>query len=90
MFELLVFVGAGIGGFVIAKDFVRTRLRFVDGIRHPFVPLLAGVGAALVTWPLALLPLVSAGTAAIFGLGAGLGTRRGVQLLTSGEPRPPR
>ena len=85
MFELLVTVGAVIGGFVIARDFVRSRLRFVDAIHHPLAPVLAGIAAALVTWPLALLPVITTGTAAGFGLGAGLGTRRGQKLLKSGQ-----
>jgi len=85
MFELLVTVGAVIGGFVIARDFVRRRLRFVDAIHHPLAPFLAGIVAALVTWPLALLPVITTGTAAVFGLGAGLGTRRGQKLLKSGQ-----
>jgi hypothetical protein len=85
MIGLLVTVGAVIGGFVIAREFVRSRLRFVDAIHHPLAPFIAGIAAALVTWPLALLPVITTGTAAVFGLGAGLGTRRGQKLLKSGQ-----
>ena len=53
MFELLVFIGAGIGGFVLARDFVRRRLRFVDAVHHPLAPLLAGLRRRPGAWPLA-------------------------------------
>ena len=85
MFELLVVIGAGIGGYIIARDFVRTRLRFVDAIHHPLAPFIAGIGVALAAWPLALLPVITTGTTAILGLGAGLGTRKGQKLLKSGN-----
>lgn len=85
MFELLVFIGAGIGGFVLARDFVRRRLRFVDAVHHPLAPLAAGLGAALVAWPLAALPLITTAATTLFGLGAGLGTRNGARLLKAGE-----
>jgi hypothetical protein len=35
----------------------------------------------LLAWPLSLLPLVSAGPAAIFGLGVGLGTATGARMV---------
>ena len=34
-------VAAGIAGFSIARNFVQTRLRFVDAIRSPAAPWLA-------------------------------------------------
>lgn len=85
MLDFLVVIGALAGGFVLARDFVRTRLRFVDRARHPLAPLIAGVGAAIVALPLAILPVITAGTAGLFGLGAGLGTRSGQKLLGRGE-----
>jgi len=85
MIETMIFVLAGIGGFVIARNFVRNRLRYVDAIRSPLVPILAGVGAALVSWPLAALPLITTATSAIFGLGAGFGTRSGVKAIQAGQ-----
>jgi hypothetical protein len=84
MFGFLVFLGAGIGGFILARDFVRSRLRFVDAVHSPLAPLLAGLAAALITWPLAALPVITVGTSAIFGLGTGLGTRSGARALKSG------
>lgn len=74
MIEALLILAAGIGGYLIARGFVRRRLRFVDAAQSRLAPLVAGVTAALVALPLALLPLVSGVTAVAFGLGAALGT----------------
>jgi hypothetical protein len=65
-------------GYTQARRFVSTRLRYVDAINNPFVPVLAGVGAAVVAIPLvAVLPLVAGGTAAAFGLSVGMGVAAG-------------
>jgi hypothetical protein len=80
-------VAAGIGGFTLARTFVRNRLRFVDGIYSPAAPWIAGLAAAVIAWPVALLPLVTTTTTTIFGLGAGLGTASGVKALKRGESR---
>lgn len=85
MLGLIIVTLVAIGGFVAARNFVKDRLRFVDGIRSPFAPLVAGVGAALISWPLALLPVITTGLCAVFGIAAGLGTRSGVKALRSGE-----
>lgn len=82
---LTVTVAAGVGGFLLARDFVRRRLRFVDAVYSPVAPFLAGLVAAVVALPVAILPVVSATTAAIFGIGTGLGTRSGVRALRRGS-----
>jgi hypothetical protein len=86
---LTVTLGGGILAFGFARGFVRRRLRFVDAVRSPFVPILAAVGAAILVMPLTLLPLVkvviTGVTAAVVGLGAGLGTRSGVKALQRGQ-----
>lgn len=87
MYSTLLFivtVAAAVGGYIVARNFVRRRLRFVDAVYSPLAPLLAGVAAAAVAWPLALLPLVTTGTAAAFGIGTGLGTRSGAKALKRG------
>jgi hypothetical protein len=67
-------------GYTTARRFVRSRLRFVDGIRTWRAPILAGIGAAIVFWPLAVvLPWIPAGTAVLFGLSVGAGVRAGVK-----------
>jgi hypothetical protein len=82
---LALSVAAAIGGFVLARRFVQQRLRFVDGIRSPVAPFVAGLVAALVAWPVTLLPIVTTMTAAIFGIGAGLGTASGIKALKRGD-----
>jgi len=88
---LTVTVGSGILAFGFARGFVRRRLRFVDAIRSPVAPVLAAVGAAILVMPLTMLPLVkvviTGVTAAVVGLGAGLGTRSGVKALQRGDVR---
>lgn len=84
-----VAVGGGILAFGFARGFVRRRLRFVDAVRSPVAPVLAAVGAAILVMPLTLLPLVkilvTGVTAALVGVGAGLGTRSGVKALQRGQ-----
>lgn len=80
---------AGVLAFGFARGFVRRRLRFVEAIRSPLAPLVAAVVAALLVAPLTMLPLVKVVvtglTAAVVGLGAGLGTRSGVKALQRGD-----
>jgi hypothetical protein len=77
-------VAAGIFGFAFAREYQLRKLRFVDGTRNPAWPWIAGLVAALVFSPLALLPLIGTGTAVIFGLGTGLGAASGVKALRRG------
>jgi hypothetical protein len=73
---------AAIGGYVGVKRFVRRRLRFVDALHRPFVPLLAGAGAFLLALPVVgLLPIVGGATAALFGIGVGAGIAAGRREL---------
>jgi len=88
MFQIISLAIAVVGGvfaFGFSRGFVRRRLRFVDAARSPLVPLVAGAGAALIVSPLTLLPLITGFTAAVVGIGAGLGTASGVKALKSGE-----
>lgn len=85
MFEFLAFwlwvVLTGflaIGGYVVTRRFVRQRLRYVDAVRRPWVPVAAGAAVAVVSAPIAwLLPFVGGGTALLFGTGVGLGVASG-------------
>ena len=65
------------GGFVGARRFVRRRLRFVDAVQRPAVPLLAGLAATAVALPVAALPAVTVGTAVAFGVGVAGGVASG-------------
>lgn len=76
---------AGVGGYIVARDFVRRRLRFVDGIRSPLAPFAAAAGAFVIGCVAALLPIVTLFTAAVFAIGTGLGTASGVRALSRGE-----
>jgi hypothetical protein len=85
MLTLLVTIAAGLGGYLLARNFVRHRLRFVDAIHTPWAPLVAGGLAFLLAWPMTLLPLVSVAPALWFGIGIGLGTATGARLVRRSE-----
>jgi uncharacterized membrane protein len=75
---------AGVGGYLVTRNFVRRRLRFVDAIQSPLAPVAAGVLAFLVCWPLTLLPVVTLTTAVALGFGCAFGTASGVRALRRG------
>jgi hypothetical protein len=81
MLPLLIALAAGLTGFILARNFVRRRLRFVDAVHSPFAPWIAGGVAALLAWPAVLLPVVTVTTAIVFGIGIGLGTASGSRAL---------
>ncbi|MEP6591742.1 MAG: hypothetical protein ABJC19_11215 [Gemmatimonadota bacterium] len=84
--SLLITAAAGLFMFGLAREFVRNKLRFVDAVRSPIAPWLAGFGVLVVASPIALLlPLVTGFTAGIAALAAGLGTASGVKALKRGE-----
>ena len=85
MLGFLLGVAIGAAGFALARRFVISRLRFVDAIRSPLAPIMAGLLAAVVTWPLAVLPILTTGMSALFWIGAGIGTASGVKALKRGE-----
>jgi hypothetical protein len=85
MLELLLTIAAGAIGFILARNFVRRRLRFVDAVHSPVAPLLAGGVAALIAWPAVLLPLVTLTTTIVFGVGIGLGTASGARALRNNQ-----
>jgi len=72
-----VTAAALIGGYVLSRNFVRRRLRYVDAIQKPSAPLIAGVVAAAVVLPIAALPIITVGTAVAFGVGVASGVASG-------------
>lgn len=84
MLWLAVTAAALVGGFVMSRSFVRRRLRYVDAVRKPSAPLIAGAAAAAVALPVAALPIVTVGTALAFGVGVAGGVASG----RSGQPPP--
>jgi hypothetical protein len=81
MTEFFVTLAAGLGGYLFARRLVSHRLRFVDAVQSRFAPLVAALTAALVIWPLTMLPVITLTTAIVFGIGTGLGTASGARLV---------
>ena len=77
MLGLILAVGALGAGFVFTRDFVRRRLRYVDAIRRPSAPVVAGVVATAIVLPVAALPIITMGTALAFGVGVAGGVASG-------------
>jgi hypothetical protein len=74
---LLIGLAAAGGGFFAARRFVKRRLRFVDALHKPTAPVVAGLGAAALAAPIALLPVITLGTAIAFGAGVAGGVATG-------------
>lgn len=74
-------VAAGFG-YLRSKSFVSRRLRYVDAVRSPAAPLIAGAAATAVAAPVVwVLPIIGAGTAIVFGVATAVGTRAGVKHI---------
>lgn len=82
MIGLIVGIAALAGGFIGARKFVRRRLRYVDALHRPAIPLAAGAAAALIALPVAALPIITVGTALAFGIGVGTGVASGRKDLS--------
>ncbi len=79
--ELIVALGLGGFGYFKTRKFVRERLRFVDAVRKPAVPVVAGVGTAVVAGIFFALPFVPGGWVipVLGGLGIGVGVSHGAK-----------
>jgi hypothetical protein len=85
MLELLAMLGAagaaGIG-YVRSRSFVARRLRYVDALQKPAAPLVAAAAATVVAAPVVwVVPVVGGGTALLFGIAVGAGTRAGARII---------
>ena len=70
----------GIFGHTQARSFVGRRLRFTSFVEKPALGVVAGVAAAVIAAPVvALIPVIGAGTALVFGAGVGTGAALGAQ-----------
>lgn len=82
-FTLLSFAAAivvGMAGYSLSRSFVASKLRFVDAVNKPFVPILSGIGAAIIAMPImGLLPIVGTGTALTLGVAVWAGVKTGVK-----------
>jgi di/tricarboxylate transporter len=81
MLQLFITIAAGFAGFVLARNFVRRRLRFVDAVHSPFAPIVAGLAAGVLAWPAAILTFVPLTTVIVFGIAIGFGTASGSRAL---------
>lgn len=80
LLSLLITAGVAIFGFVQARNFVRGKLRYVDGIHKTGAALIAGAAAAVVATPVAwLLPLIGTGTVLSFGAAVAAGVATGAK-----------
>jgi hypothetical protein len=69
-------------GYYQARHSVERRLQYVDAVHGMRAPLIAGTAAALVAAPVvAILPVVGAGTAVLFGVGVGAGVAAGARNI---------
>ncbi len=88
MFSLLLSAATMIGlwfGYDVTRRYVARRLRYVDAIQKPVAPVIAGLAATLVAWPVtALLPFIGAGTAIAAGVTVGMGFLQGARDARGG------
>jgi hypothetical protein len=89
---MLELIGIGIAGAVSvyghlkSRKFVRKRLRYTSVVEKPGLGIFAGVAAAVAAAPLvAVLPLLGAGTALLFGAGVGTGVSMGAKEAREGD-----
>lgn len=69
-------------GYYQARAYVERRLQYVEAVHGMRAPLLAGLGAALIAAPVvAIVPVVGAGTACLFGIGVGAGVAAGARNI---------
>lgn len=88
-YTLIFVVVGGIFMFGAARNFVRRKLRFVDGVFNPLVPWAAGAAAALAGAVLAgILPFIGAGAGVTVGIITGFGVASGVKAIKAGDSQP--
>jgi hypothetical protein len=69
-------------GYYQARQYVQRRLQYVDAVHGLRAPLIAGTAACLVAAPVvAIVPVVGAGTAILFGVGVGAGVAAGARSI---------
>jgi hypothetical protein len=84
MFGFIIAAVLSGAGYIKSRAFVENRLRYVDAVQTPIAPVIVGTVAALAVAPIVwVLPVVGAGTAVLFGIGIGAGTRAGLRRIRS-------
>lgn len=72
--------GGALYGYIKSRQFVRRKLRFVDAIQNPVVPVAAGLATGIAAAALSmvpLMPIITVGTGVLVGLGVGTGVLHG-------------
>jgi hypothetical protein len=78
--SFLVTIAAAAVGYWQAREFTRSKLRFVDAVHRMSAPIMAGVIATLIAAPVVwLVPLIGAGTALAFGASVAMGVAAGAR-----------
>lgn len=78
--SMAIALAVAVVGYLQAKSYVQSKLRFVDAIQHFAAPLIVGLAAMLIASPVVwLLPVIGKGTAILFGLGVGAGVSSGAR-----------
>jgi hypothetical protein len=78
--SFLASIALAVFGYWQARQFTRSKLRFVDGVHRMSAPIMAGVVATLLAAPVVwLVPLVGAGTALAFGASVAAGVAAGAR-----------
>ena len=76
-------------GFMVARRYVRDRLKFVDAVHTMKAPIIAGLVGWALMMPITVLPfvgsLIGTGTAIVFGLSVALGVRAGAKDIKIGR-----
>lgn len=74
--------------YALSRNFVMRRLRYVDAVQNALAPVVAGLGAAVITWPIfAVLPFLGLGTALSVGFAVGAGVAAGARAVRHSLPR---
>ncbi|HUO53001.1 MAG TPA: hypothetical protein VMT93_10805 [Gemmatimonadaceae bacterium] len=86
MLALIIAGALALAGFTTSRNYVRTRLRYVDAVQKPLAPIIAGVVVAVVAVPLtAILPIVGAGTALLLSASVAAGVATGASDIRKGN-----
>jgi hypothetical protein len=78
--SFLATIALAVFGYWQARQFTRSKLRYVDAVHRMTAPIIAGVLAVLIAAPVVwLVPLVGAGTALAFGASVAAGVAAGAR-----------
>ena len=86
MIGLIISGALALVGYVTTRNYVRSRLRYVDAVQKPVAPVIAGAIFAALAWPFAWLhPFIGTGTALLFGASVGIGVASGARDIRRGN-----